>query len=489
MIFNSLEFLIFLPIVFLVYWLLPKKIRYIWLLIASYVFYAFWDWKLLGLILCTTVVSFLMAIFISKSQKKGIKILCLVIGIVVTLGILVFFKYANFLISSTIHIINLFPNSNVKDYSLNLILPVGISFYTFQTLSYVIDVYKGKITPEKNFFYYSLYVSFFPQLVAGPIERPENLLPQLKQETKINIDNIQIGLKFILTGYIKKIVIADMLAVFINPIFNNLADMNGLLVVIGTCLFAVQILCDFAGYSDIAIGVAKLFNIDLMQNFNKPYRATSIRDFWSRWHISLSTWFRDYIYFPLGGSRVNKFRWALNILVVFLISGLWHGASWTFVIWGLMHAIFQIIGRLTLNIRNKFWTLLKVDVNGKLLYVLRMIMTFTLVAFSWIAFRANTIEDMLLAYKLLFTGWNFSSSYFATVGSVIDFGWKTCLIIVSALAILNVVDYIKVNYDPNKTVWFVVRKVIYLVGVWCVVFCFIYLNASGNSSSFIYFQF
>lgn len=489
MIFNSLEFLIFLPVVFLIYWILPKKIRYIFLLLASYVFYGFWNWKLLGLILTTTLVSFLMAILIRMSKKKGVKILCLITGIVVTLGILIFFKYANFLISSTISIINLFPGNNVNDFALKLILPVGISFYTFQTLSYVIDVYKDKIEPEKNFFYYALYVSFFPQLVAGPIERPENLLPQLKAQSPINIENIQIGLKYILTGYIKKIVIADMLAVFVNPIFNNLENTNGLLVVIGTALFAVQILCDFAGYSDIAIGVAKLFNIDLMKNFNNPYRATSIKDFWNRWHISLSTWFRDYIYFPLGGSRVNKFRWALNIIVVFLISGLWHGASWTFVIWGLLHAIFQIIGRLTLNIRNKFWTLLKVDTNGLLLSILRMIMTFVLVCFTWIAFRANSISDMALAYRLLFTGWNFSSAYFINVGNVLDFGWKTVLIIVSAIVILNVVDYIKVQYDSSKTGWYIARKAIYIFSIWCVIFCFIYLSISGNSSNFIYFQF
>ena len=285
--FNSIEFLIFLPIVFILYFIFPKKYRYFILLIASYVFYMWWNWQLVFLILATTIVSYLAGIGIKRGRRIAIKRLLLILSISVSLGILIFFKYANFIIESFCMGINSLGGGLTFD-AINIILPVGISFYTFQTLSYVIDIYKGKIDAERNPFYYALYVSFFPQLVAGPIERSEDLLPQLKNQEGIKYENLSIGLKQMLVGFIKKIAIADMIAVYVNNIFNHIDQTNGLLVLFGAILFSIQILCDFSGYSDIAIGCAKCFNINLSKNFDKPYSAISIKDFWNRFLESLA---------------------------------------------------------------------------------------------------------------------------------------------------------------------------------------------------------
>ncbi|MBQ2471232.1 MAG: MBOAT family protein, partial [Acholeplasmatales bacterium] len=391
--FNSIEFLIFLPIVFILYFIFPKKYRYFILLIASYVFYMWWNWQLVFLILATTIVSYLAGIGIKRGRRIAIKRLLLILSISVSLGILIFFKYANFIIESFCMGINSLGGGLTFD-AINIILPVGISFYTFQTLSYVIDIYKGKIDAERNPFYYALYVSFFPQLVAGPIERSENLLPQLKNQEGIKYENLSIGLKQMLVGFIKKIAIADMIAVYVNNIFNHIDQASGLLVLFGAILFSIQILCDFSGYSDIAIGCAKCFNINLSKNFDKPYSAISIKDFWNRWHITLSTWFRDYVYFPLGGSRVKKFRFFLNILIVFLLSGIWHGAAWTFIIWGAMHGIMRIIGSITEPLRLKFYEKRGIDRDSLGIRILRISITYILVTFTWIAFRSNSLSEM-----------------------------------------------------------------------------------------------
>lgn len=488
MLFNSWQFLIFLPIVFILYFVLPKKIRHFELLIASYFFYMFWNWKLVFLILGTTLISYLAGLFIPKVNRKAYKNLLLIATLVTSLGILVFFKYFDFIANSFVGVINMF-NGSAKWDSLNLILPIGISFYTFQTLSYVIDVYKGKIEPEKDFFFYALYVSFFPQLVAGPIERPENLLPQLKNQEGINPDNMAEGLRLMLIGYIKKIVIADMIGIFVNNVFNDIGGANGLTILIAVLLFSIQILCDFAGYSDIAKGIAKCFNIDLMTNFNHPYRSSSVKEFWSRWHISLSSWLRDYIYFPLGGSRVNFGRWIFNMFLVFFISGLWHGASYTFIIWGMLHFLIRVIERVIdrfiikkNNKQDKFY-------NNKPLTIFRTILTFILVSLTWVAFRANNINDMLNAYRLLFTSWNFSAAYFETFNHYIPVTIFNVLTIVFAVILFNLVDYIP---SLNKIVGLkgsLIRKSSYVALSLLVIFCFIYLQSIDIESSFIYFQF
>ena len=488
MLFNSWQFLIFLPIVFVLYFVLPKKVRHYELLLASYFFYMFWNWQLVFLILGVTLVSYLSGLFIPKINRKAYRILLLVVTLVTSLGILVFFKYFDFMANSVVGIINMF-NGSAKWDSLNLILPIGISFYTFQTLSYVIDVFKGKIEPEKDFSYYALYVSFFPQLVAGPIERPENLLPQLKNQDGVNADNLAEGCRLMLIGFIKKIVIADMIGIFVNNIFSNIADANGLVILVGTLLFSMQILCDFAGYSDIAKGVAKCFNIDLMKNFDHPYRSTSVKEFWGRWHISLSSWLRDYVYFPLGGSRVNMGRWVFNIFLVFLISGLWHGANYTFLIWGMMHFVLRVGERLIdryiikkTNKQDSFYS-------NKVLSKLRMVLTFILVSLTWIAFRSNNVTDMLNAYRLLFTGWNFSGAYFEVFSRYIPINVFNILIIAFAVILFNLIDYLPSLNKIVGTKGSLIRKSSYVVLSLVVIFCFIYLQSIDIESSFIYFQF
>ena len=373
MIFNSIEFLIFYPVVLLLYFLMPKKFRWTMLLAASAFFYLYWSIKLILLIVSTLVISYTAARLIEKYHDNLlIKRLCLIITLVACFGVLFFFKYFNFLSDTVVSVANLF-GAGWDDFSLNLILPVGISFYTFQTLSFVIDVYRGKVPAERHFGYYALYVTFFPQLVAGPIERPENLIPQLHAEH---------GIRKMIVGFFKKLVVADLIATYVNAVYNSPDEARGLSVLIATLLFAVQIYCDFSGYTDIAIGCAQIMGIKLMQNFDRPYISTSIKEFWRRWHISLSSWFQDYLYFPLGGSRCSRPRHLFNLMVVFLVSGLWHGAAWTFVIWGALHGFYQIVGILLKKPKSALYAKLKIDENAGWVQVMRRIVTFILVALA-----------------------------------------------------------------------------------------------------------
>ena len=329
--FNSIEFLIFYPLVLLLNFIVPLKYRWIMLLGFSYYFYMSWNPSLIFLILFTTVVSWICSLIIEKTDKQAVKKLCITVTLLICLGVLFFFKYYNFLANSFSAILAIFGTANT-DFTLNLILPVGISFYTFQTLSYAIDVYRGDVKTERHFGYYALFVVFFPQLVAGPIERPDNLLPQLKAEHRWNNEDALAGFKRMLVGFFKKVVVADLLAVYVNVIYNDVENATGLGVIIASVMFAVQIYCDFSGYTDIAIGCARVMGYKLMQNFDRPYCAKSIKEFWNRWHISLSSWFRDYLFFPLGGSRCATWKRYRNVMIVFLVSGLWHGADWTYVI-------------------------------------------------------------------------------------------------------------------------------------------------------------
>lgn len=483
MAFNSWQFLVFLVVVFAGYFLLPKKARHYFLLLASYFFYAYWNWMLIFLIIGTTAVSYASGFFIDKYRdNKALKITLLITTLVVSLGALIFFKYFNFLADSIVSLINAFGGKAEFD-ALDIILPVGISFYTFQTLSYVIDIYRGTIQAEKNPVYYALYVSFFPQLVAGPIERPENLLPQFKEKAPINVDNIKVGLQFMLQGFVKKIVIADLLATFVNSVYNDLSNTNGLLISVGTICFALQIYGDFSGYSDIAFGTAKLFNINLMKNFDRPYKSGSIKEFWRRWHISLSNWFKDYLYIPLGGSRVCWARWALNVFIVFFLSGLWHGAALTFIIFGVMHAIYQIVGRATLPLRDKLWRKMNIDPDYAIgVKVARTIVTFILVCLAWIPFRANSFNDMLMIYQNLFTNWNVDFGHFK---DVLDLSWDRIILFVIAICMYFVCD--RIATLPIKNVW--VKDAIYVLLIWSIAVTFIYLKSSNMDSSFIYFQF
>lgn len=328
MLFNSFAYAIFLPLVLIVYWAIPTKFRWLLLLIASYYFYMRWNYKYVVLILFTTIVSYSVALLLEQTKNQVLKRMYVVLSLMLCLGVLFVFKYFNFAMGTLSRFIVFEPRY------LDLLLPVGISFYTFQTLSYVIDVYRGDIAAERNFGIYAAYVSFFPQLVAGPIERPSNLLPQIKEDHVFNIENADYGVRLILWGLFKKMLIADNLAVFVDLVFEDIYSYSGGAILIATLFFTIQIYCDFSGYSDIARGSAKLFGIELMENFKSPYFSTSVKDFWGRWHISLSSWFKDYLYIPLGGNRVKKIRNCVNVLITFLVSGLWHGANWNFVVWG-----------------------------------------------------------------------------------------------------------------------------------------------------------
>lgn len=332
MLFNSIKFAIFLPIVFVMYWMLPHRFRWMILLISSYYFYMSWNVKYVLLIFTTTVVSYTAAIFLQNAKNQKKKRIILTASLIICLGILLVFKYWGFVFETINNLLSFF-SIQTHPITLSLILPVGISFYTFQTLGYVFDVYKGRIRAEKHFGYYATFVSFFPQLVAGPIERTESLLPQIKSKHIFEESVGLLGTQYIILGLYKK-VIADTLAFHVDIVFGDLYKYEGFALLLATFLFSIQIYCDFSGYSDIAGGTAKLFGIELMENFRSPYFSGSLKEFWKRWHISLSTWFKDYVYIPLGGNRCSKIRQRFNLIVTFFVSGLWHGANWTFVMWG-----------------------------------------------------------------------------------------------------------------------------------------------------------
>ena len=410
MLFNSIDFAIFLPIVFVLYWFVANKsLKYQNALIvaASYLFYGWWDWRFLSLILFSTIVDYLVGRRLKIENKENRRKALLWTSILMNLGFLCFFKYYNFFLDNFIAAFSFF-GTEIRENTLNIILPVGISFYTFQTLSYTIDVYRGKLEPTKDFIVFSAFVSFFPQLVAGPIERATHLLPQFYKKRTFNYSKAVDGLRQILWGLFKKVVIADNCADFANQIFNNSADMNGSTLVLGAIFFTFQIYGDFSGYSDIAIGTSRLFGFDLMKNFSFPYFSRDIAEFWRRWHISLSTWFRDYLYIPLGGSRGGIWMKVRNTFIIFIVSGFWHGANWTFIIWGALNAIYFLPLLLTNNNRNN----LEIVAQGKYFPTLKelfqMSITFMLTVIAWVFFRAKDIGH---AYDYIST--MFSSSLFS----------------------------------------------------------------------------
>lgn len=485
MTFNSWEFLLFYPVVLLLYFVLPKKAKWPMLLVASYFFYMCYQAELVFLIFGTTLVSWVMSNIIEKTDKPKYKKLALAATLVTSLGVLFFYKYFDFLAGTVFDIAALFGNKG-DAFALNLMLPVGISFYTFQTLSYVIDVYRGEVETEKNFFFYALFVSFFPQLVAGPIERPDNLIPQLKEAHNWSNPDAVAGLKILLLGFFKKICVADLVSGFVNTVYNNPAESSALGVIIATLLFAVQIYCDFAGYTDIAIGCARIMGIRLMKNFDHPYSATSIKEFWSRWHISLSTWFRDYLYIPLGGNRVSYGRHLANLFIVFLVSGLWHGAAWTFVIWGALHGIYQIIGKLTIKSRNSLIDKLGFSEKSKGVLILRRVITFILVDAAWLMFRANSIADAGILIKKLFVGWNVSvSETFSSMGLTLEM----ILLTVFSLILLVLLDRMITYEGEGDTSYAVVKNGAFIYVVWAIVICWCLLLSKDMISTFIYFQF
>lgn len=405
MLFNSIDFAIFLPILFSIYWFFPfKKLKWqnLLLVIASYVFYGWWDWRFLFLLFISTILDFLVGKKLGRETSLSYRKALLWCSIIVNIGLLGFFKYCNFFIDTFISAFTFF-GFPIPPYSLNIILPVGISFYTFQTLSYTIDVYCKKLAPTDDFISFMAYVSFFPQLVAGPIERATNLLPQFYQSRTFSYSSSVDGLRQMLWGFLKKIVIADNCAIYANMIFSNYTSYSGSTLVLGALFFTFQIYGDFSGYSDIAIGCARLFGFDLMQNFAFPYFSRDIAEFWRRWHISLSTWFRDYVYIPIGGSRGNVWMKIKNTMIIFLVSGFWHGANWTFLAWGFLNALYFLPLLLTKQNRKNLDVVSKGRVFPPLSELFGMIITFSLTVLAWIFFRSPSISDACLYIQQIFS--------------------------------------------------------------------------------------
>lgn len=498
MLFNSYAFLIFLPIVVILYWLLPHRFRYVMLLVASYYFYMSWNPSLVFLILGTTLLSYVTGLIIGKSKKRSVRLTCLLISVIGSLSVLFFFKYFNFLSESVTALIRSFglPCGSL---TFNLILPVGISFYTFQTLSYTIDIYRGKIAAERHFGYYALFVSFFPQLVAGPIERPGDLIPQLKTETRFKTEDFKCGIKYLLVGFFKKVVVADTLAVYVNSVFNNPSDANGFSVLLATVMFAVQILCDFDGYTNIAIGVGKMMGIHLTKNFNNPYAATNIKMFWRGWHITLTSWLTEYVYIPLGGSRCHRARHMLNIFITFLLSGLWHGANWTFVLWGITHGVYQIVGILTQKPRDSLKQKMGIDSSSRGWQAVQRIITFALVCFAWIIFRANSITDLGILLGKLFTDWNITTSYMQNTFAVLGLTVESVIFVITAVILLYLIcktfidsPTLTPKYNGAIGAQSVASVKTALMGllVAIVIVGWIYVvSQTGYTNAFIYFQF
>lgn len=395
--FISLEFILFALIVFPLYFLIPHRYRWLYLLVASYIFYAYWEVTYLALIIFSTVVDYIVARLIDNTPSEAVtrRKLYLSISVIVNLGVLFTFKYFNFFSQS---LVSVFASVGIPlDVGmLNVLLPVGISFYTFQSMAYTIDVYRGQLSAHRHLGIFATYVAFFPQLVAGPIERATNMLPQFERHITFDYDRVVSGLRMALWGVFKKVVIADRLAIYVNTVYNDSNSYSGLTLLLATFFFTFQIYCDFSGYSDIAIGIARIMGFDLMENFRRPYLAISMSDFWRRWHISLSTWFRDYVYIPLGGNRRGLSRQMLNMFIVFAVSGLWHGANWTFVVWGVYHGVIVAAEILFRSTRIK---ILPDNLPG---HGIKMLYAFVLAYLGWIFFRANTIDDATYIITHLF---------------------------------------------------------------------------------------
>jgi alginate O-acetyltransferase complex protein AlgI len=484
MLFNSIDFAIFLPIAFAVYWFVLKnhlRLQNGWIVAASYLFYGWWDWRFLALIIISTMTDFLIGLALGSESSKFRRKTLVWCSILVNLGMLGFFKYYNFFLENFIAGFS-FLGYEISASSLNIILPVGISFYTFQTLSYTFDIYYKKIEPTRDFIAFSAFVSFFPQLVAGPIERASNLLPQFTQKREFCYESAADGLRQILWGLFKKIVIADNCAEFANQIFDQSHELNGSTLLIGAVFFAFQIYGDFSGYSDIAIGTARLFGFNLMQNFAYPYFSRNIAEFWRRWHISLSTWFRDYLYIPLGGSRGGRGKVIRNVFIIFLVSGFWHGANWTFIIWGALNALYFLPLLLTENNRNY----LGVAAEGKLFPTIKetffMAGTFGITVLAWIFFRAEN-----LTHALQYLDGMFSASLLSVpdidgkMEILLRMGWIVLFMMVewlgreSKYAIESIGDRFSIG----------ARWVIYLV----IILIIYFFGNTELSIEFIYFQF
>jgi len=493
MLFNSFEYLCFLPVVLIIYFCIPRKGRYLWLLAASYFFYMCWNAAYALLLLFSTAVTYFCSLAmerISRSEnprKSRHQKWIMIAGLVVNFGILFFYKYFNFTMVLVQGVMDIF-RIQLHVPRFDIILPVGISFFTFQAVGYMIDVYRGDVEVETNFFRYALFVSFFPQLVAGPIERSKNLLHQLKDtdKYKFNFDYAVEGLLMILWGFFLKIVIADRAAIYVDNVFADVSAANGVSLIVAVFLFAIQIYCDFYGYSSIAVGSAKILGIQLMENFKAPYLSASVSEFWRNWHISLTSWFKDYLYIPLGGSRKGTIRKYLNKMIVFLCSGLWHGASLTFVVWGGINGLYQIIEEIFTPVR-KF--LERQRIIKSIYRVIAVIFTFVLIGFSWIFFRASTLTDAFAVIKTILYNTQLST---LLNGSILNYGLDQAhfYLMLFCIGLLFLADgWKRLGFSMQKWLkdkwicWIVIAVSIFFIllfGVW---------GPAYSEASFIYFQF
>ncbi len=481
MLFNSMTFAVFLTAVFILYHIVPARLRWIFLLAASYVFYMNLHVAYGLLLLFTTALTYFLALGLEKAPDLAGKKRCLLGGVLPLVGILLVFKLG----APVIDRLNALAEAgrlSMHPLTVKILLPAGVSFYFFQSMGYLIDVYRGKSKAERHFGYYALFVSFFPQLLAGPIGRADSLLPQLKKERSFDYENVTYGLKLMAWGYFKKLVIADVFATVVDKVYNNPYSYVGLVFIITTVMFAIEIYCDFSGYSDIAIGCARLFGVELASNFRNPYLSFSIREFWSRWHISLSTWFRDYVYIPLGGSQAGRFRHCLNLFLTFLVSGFWHGSSLTFLFWGGIHGVLQILetfiypktrGGVSV-IRKKHWWQLP--------------LTFIVLCFTWIFFRANTIQDAFWIISRLFWDIGRPLNYLKTAVICLDMPYLSMFGMALSAAALFVWDLLSLKQDVIKLISRqrgLVRWPLYVLLLVAIAL----FSHKGIATEFIYFQF
>lgn len=461
MLFSSIEFLIFFPIVFALYWFFFNrnlKLQNFLILVSSYIFYGWWDWRFLFLIFLSTIVDYFIGLRIDKSSSDVSRRWLLWTSVLFNLGVLGFFKYYNFFIESWVELMASFGYTITHIWTLNIILPVGISFYTFQTMSYSLDIYNRKLKPTSDFISFASFVSFFPQLVAGPIERASNLLPQMLNKRKFNYENGIRGVFLIVNGFLRKTVLADGFAIYVDKTWSNIETSSSMTLLIAVVFFALQIYLDFSGYTNIARGIAKLLGFELMVNFNRPYLASNINSFWSRWHISLSTWFRDYVYIPLGGNRVSRTRWIFNIGIVFVLSGLWHGANWTFIVWALIHVFMYFTDRFIPRISSIFTTQLAV-------------------LLAWVFFRSQSISEALLYFKSIV-----SNDWYISITNLIQgLGPFAMMILILNVFVLILLYKIEERFDSFSTV-----KKLFLLSLMVTYTCLFFEKSGGQ---FIYFQF
>jgi D-alanyl-lipoteichoic acid acyltransferase DltB (MBOAT superfamily) len=477
--FNSFEFLIFFPVVTILFFALPPALRRVLLLAASSLFYMVFIPGYVLILYAIILVDYAAAFCIDRSEGFRRRS-WLAVSLVANIGLLAVFKYYNFFNDQLVFVTNAIGWGHALP-ALTLVLPIGLSFHTFQAMSYTIEVYRGRVAPERNLLTYALYVMFYPQLVAGPIDRPFNLLPQLGLDRPFDEARVTAGLQLMAWGFFKKIVIADRVAMYVNAIYADPGSHAGMPLLVATYLFSVQIYCDFSGYSDIAIGAAEVMGVDLMKNFDRPYWSRSVGEFWRRWHISLSTWFRDYLYLPLGGNRVSPARWCLNILAVFAVSGLWHGANWTFVVWGALHGIYILVSRWSLGLRERISGWLGLAADHPLRVACQVFVTFNLVSFAWIFFRASSLRQ---AFSIV---WHILTPDFDPRLRQTGFSGFELLVALGAIATMEAVHWLQIRGPLRARL---ARAPVHLR--WSLYYgtvMALILFGTFNSRQFIYFQF